>query len=132
MIEHEFFIVKDYGFTSVIGVDGFTLAETVARVDTACLGDSIEASDFLNSFDVETPFCIRCESEDDEGNEVLRYVTQDRYGKELCYCSDKTKTLLLLKKLIQKEKGYNRVKLLYNMIKSIVNDNELYIVCFGY
>lgn len=129
--ESKFYAVRDYGFKSSNNTP-YTCSEIVASLDMSKMGYSNTVTEFLDLFDTETPFTIYIGDCDEDGNEVMMEVHEDRYGVPLNYMSDIKKGITQVKKMI-KEDDYWRFKLLLNFLKMFEECPEnIYIVHYGY
>ena len=125
--ESRIYFAKDYDFPK-----GIHHSAIVAMIDMCKMGYDDAVIEFRNCFDTETPFSLWVEGYDDENDvECMVEEIEDKYGARLCYASDK---MALLDAAIEMEKNsdYWKFEKLRKMIQMFINDNDVYIVHYGY
>lgn len=125
--ESKIYFCKEYSFPEPIHH-----SDIVAYIDMSKMGYESYVHEFLQAFDTPTPFSIRVEDYNDELDcECMKDVIEDKYGARLCYAFNKDKLYELARKM-QKQDGYWRFEKLTEMIKIFKDNDDVYIVHYGY
>lgn len=124
--ESKIYFCNEYDFP-----DPIHHCEIIAMIDMCKMGYSDTVREFLKCFDTETEFSLYLPECDEEGNEVMTDVIEDKYGARLKYASN---VQLLHRWAVQmaKEDKYWRFSILASMIEKFKCYPDVKIVHFGY
>ena len=131
--ETKYYAVKRYDFKSFIN-KGYNASEIVAMIDMCKMGYDKDITEFYNLFTEEADFVLYMEDYNEEiDKDVMTDVTEDRYGRELCYIPrDKIGRAIEIFENKVKVDNYWRYELLLNFFKTFEKYEDIYIVLYGY
>ena len=128
--ESKFYACRDYGFKW--SDEKYNASEIVASLDVSKMGYSDTVTVFLNLFSIEAPFGIYLPDYDEETEmEKMMYVHEDKYGAPLCYLSDIDEAITLAIQMYNEDR-YWRFKLLIKFLEAFKDEEDIYIVHYGY
>ena len=128
--ESKFYAVKEYDFNSYNRT--YHASTIIAMLDVSKMGYSDNIQRFLNLFDTEIPFGIYLpDGLTADGDEIMQYTQEDRYGAHIKYIRDIDKGIELMKE-IKKEDNYYGFDMLLNFLKTFKKYDWIYICHYGY
>ena len=125
------YFVKKYDFRDDMFKDLYA-SEIIAMIDLDVFGYDKFEWEFIECFFGETPFSMSVNKYDDVlGVERLQSTITDNLGSRLSYADSNTR-LYECAKRIYKNNPSHRMKCLKSMIKAYKDDEDIYIVYYGY
>lgn len=126
--ESKFYFVRRYDFKS--WCSDYNASCVLAMVDTSKLGYDDYAMAIRNAFDKDIDFTIYVPTFDEDKD---KYRIEDCYGEHLKYASNKGKLLAAIGSyMLHIDLEFPEVVMLNALVNSVLEDDDIYIVHFGY
>lgn len=128
--ESRFYAIKRYDFG--YNDSAYHPCEVIAMLNMCKMGYGETTSEFLKLFDTEAMIDLWLPGIDDDGNEIMMYQHEDKYGASLNYITDIDEGIRLVHKMIS-EDDYWRLPLLLKFLE-MYNDpkKNIKIIHYGY
>lgn len=126
--ESKIYFVEEYSFPE----NKIHCSRIISMIDMSKMGYSDTVLNFRKCFDTETTFSLYLDGYDSENEiECMVDTIEDKYGKRLCYASDKERLLDCAIEM-EKEDNYRRFKQLRKLLQAFIDDDSVKIVHYGY
>ncbi len=130
-VNYKLYFVRKYDFADD-SFEDVLASEIVAMFDIGVFGYDKCQCDFIECFFCDTPFALLVNEYDDELKvERLKSKITDAYGARLSYASSNQELYKCAKEIYRSDPS-SQMKYMRDVIKAFKDDDDIYIVLYGY